>query len=223
MPLICPGTGMPLEARAGVPSSSHAQRVLVVATLTWVPFAATNAAAQSAAAPRRPPAERQLQLRDERLLKKYVWSTLGPVGLLHAGVEASVDQWREQPEQWQQDSAGYVKRFSSDYAAGVIGGSTKYALAHLFRQDPSFERCTCRRFVQRLRHAAASPFTARAADGRRVFSVATVGGLAAENIIPAATWYPPPTGFDDGVYSASIGVMAKIAVDIAREFMPRRD
>src|SRR5512135_2746068 len=64
----------------------------------------------------------QLELRDERLLKKYVWSTLGPAGVMSSALFAGADQWRHRPEQWTVDGPGFAERFASNYAAGVIGG-----------------------------------------------------------------------------------------------------
>ena len=52
--------------------------------------------------------------------------------------------------------------------------------------------------------------------------MATVGGIAAENVIPAATWYPAPSNAGQGLARASIGVMTKMAVDVVREFLPER-
>jgi len=194
--------------------------LVAAATLASVNDAAGQPRSQPAA-PRQPElSEPQLKLRDERLLKKYVWSTLGPAGMMNAGLLAGADQWRHRPEQWRRDGMGYVQRFASNYAASAIGGTTKYTIAHLFEQDPSFEHCRCRGFMRRVGHAATAPFTATDARGRRVFSIATVGGIAAENVIPAATWYPEPSDAGQGVYRASLGVVTKIAVDVVREFLP---
>lgn len=76
--------------------------------------------------------------------------------------------------------------------------------------------------MPRLRHAIAAPFMARQADGDWVFSAATIVGLTAQNVVPAATWYPAPRGARDGAAHAATGVVSKIAVDVVREFMPAR-
>ena len=132
---------------------------------------------------------------------------------------SAFDQWRGSPPDWATDKSGYLRRWASDYTAAAIGSTTKYGIARLFHQDPSFTRCMCSGIVPRLRHAASSPFMARTRDGRRVFSAATVAGLAAENIIPAATWYPAPRGTRDGVLHTTAGVAIKLSINIMHEFV----
>jgi hypothetical protein len=219
------GTRFGLDPAVRSTRTVRGSLALVVAGMTTC--AAPHADAQTPAPPYQERAagsqeqtERQLKLRDERLLKKYVWSTLGPAGAMQSALLAASDQWRHRPEQWSLDGSGYFHRFASNYAASAIGGTTKYTIAHLFKQDPSFERCHCHGTVRRLGHAMSSPFMARGADGRRVFSMATVGGIAAENVVPAVTWYPPAPNAAQGLYRASVGIATKAAVDVVREFMP---
>jgi hypothetical protein len=164
--------------------------------------------------PRPPPV-----LNDEGLLRKYVWATLGGEGVLNATLWSSFEQWRGAPPEWNKDVGGYGRRWASEYAQSAIGSTTKYAVSKLLRQDPSFTRCECTGAAPRLRHALAAPFTARTRDGRRVVSPAIVAGLAAEHIIPAATWYPAPHGTRDGVIHAGSGIVSKMAVNIFREFV----
>ena len=191
--------------------SSRRWRGLVVAVLL---IGAGRASAQSEPVP--PP------LDDHALLRKYVWSTLGPTGLLNSALMAGFDEWRGAPKSWTREERGYAQRWASEYAASAIGSTTKYAVARLRHEDPSFARCDCRGVGPRLRHAMAAPFMARTADGAWVFSPATVAGLAAENVIPAATWYPAPRGVRDGAAHVLTGVLSKMAVDVAHEFMPKR-
>ena len=166
-----------------------------------------------------PPSASAPVLSDHELLHKYVWSALGPGGAVAATSLSAFDQWRGSPPDWAADKSGYLKRWASDYTAAAIGSTTKYGVARLFHQDPSFTRCRCSGFLPRLRHAASSPFMARTRDGRRVFSGATVAGLAAENIIPAATWYPAPRGTRDGVLHTTAGVAIKLGINIVHEFV----
>ncbi len=165
--------------------------------------------------------EQPQPLNNHELLHKYVWNTLGPDGALHATIASALEQWRGSPEAWPRDRTGYAERWASEYLASATGNTTKYAVARLRHEDPSFVRCECTSAAARLRHAIASPFLARTRDGRTVFSPATVAGLAAQNIVPAATWYPAPRGVRDGGAHAASGVLSKMIVDIAREFLPR--
>lgn len=159
---------------------------------------------------------------DEKLLHKYVWSTLGPVGIFGAALAAGFDHWRDDPAPWGQQWDGYAKRWVSQYAESAIGSTTKYAVARMAHLDPSFRRCRCRGVPARLRHAVVSPFIAYRPDGEAVPSFATVAGILAQNVVPAATWYPEFRGVRGGLEHAGSGVLAKTGIDVYREFAPRR-
>jgi len=188
----------------------------VFALVTAVLCLAAPALGQEA--PPKPPPP----LTKHELLKKYVWSTLGPTGALHATIASGFEQWRDSPEAWSQGDRGYAARWGSEYAASAIGSTTKYAVARMFHQDPSFAPCECVGAAPRLRHALAAPFKARTRNGEWVFSPATVLGLTAENVVPAATWYPAPHGTRDGALHAASGVLSKMAVDVTKEFLGAR-
>jgi hypothetical protein len=178
-------------------------------------------AARSVAAQTAPDADEQPQpLTNHELLRKYVWNTLGFDGAAHAALTSAFEQWRGSPEAWPRDRGGYAERLASEYGASAIGSTTKYGVARLRHEDPSFVRCDCTSGAARLRHAIASPFVARKRDGRTVFSPATVAGIAAQNVVPAATWYPAPRGVRDGAAHAASGVVSKMIVDVVREFLP---
>ncbi len=161
-------------------------------------------------------------LDEQGLLRKYVWATLGLPGALHATFASALEQWRGAPREWGTGVDGYPTRWASQFAGGAIGSTTKYAVARALHHDPSFTRCRCSGFGPRLRHALVSPFVARTQSGQFVFSPATVASLAAENIIPASTWYPAPRGARDGLAHAGTGIVSKIGVDVVREFITIR-
>jgi hypothetical protein len=153
------------------------------------------------------------------LLHKYVWATLGGPGALHATLAASFEQWRGAPPEWGTGREGYAKRWASEFAEAAVADTTKYAVARLLHHDPSFTRCDCTGFGPRLGHALSSPFMARTRHGRRVLSPATAAGLVAGHVIPAATWYPTVGGTRDGFEHAASSLVAKMAVDVVREFV----
>ena len=176
-----------------------------------------TAAAQDSSAPLRPAPV----LNDDQLFRKYVMSSVGPPGMLGAAAAAGFEHWQNYPDEWRQGLSGYMKRWASAYAAGAIGDSTKYAIAHFQHEDPSFARCTCRGFKARMRHAAVSAFTARTRDGRTVFSLATVAGYSAEHVVPAVLWFPPRERWTEGVGLVGASIGSKIAVNIFHEFVGR--
>ena len=159
---------------------------------------------------------------NDELLQKYVQSTLGFEGVVHAALMGTWAQWRDSPPEWGQGPDGYAKRVASDYASSAIGDTTKYAVARLLHHDPSFTRCQCEGFGPRLRHALTAPFTARTRSGRRVVSPAIFAGALAGHVIPAATWYPARHGTLSGLEQAASSVTAKMAINIWKEFRPAR-
>jgi hypothetical protein len=118
--------------------------------------------------------------------------------------------------------SGYAHRWVSEYAESAIGDGAKYAVAHFFHQDPTFYPCACTGFGRRLHHAVDSPFMARLPDGTRVPSAASVAGFVAGHVVSASTWYQAPLGTRDGLKHAGLSLASKIAVDVFKEFRPRR-
>ena len=159
---------------------------------------------------------------DRQMVKKYVWSSIGLDGAMNATLSSGLDQWKKSPPEWSLDTEGYARRWVSEYAESAIGDGAKYAVAHFFHQDPSFYPCECTGFGRRLHHAVDSPFMARKPDGTRVPSAASVAGFLAGHVVSASTWYPAPLGTRDGLKHAGFSLASKIAVDVFKEFRPRR-
>jgi hypothetical protein len=159
---------------------------------------------------------------DNEMLHKYVWSTIGLDGAIGATLGSGLDQLRTSPTEWGAGREGYARRWVSNYAESAIGDGAKYAVAHFFHQDPSFYPCECTGFFRRLHHAVDSPFMGRTRTGRRVLSAASLAGVLAGNVVPAATWYPAPLGTRDGLKHAGTSLLTKIAIDVFKEFRPRK-
>jgi len=159
---------------------------------------------------------------DNQMLHKYVWSTIGLDGALSATLASGLDQWKRSPPEWNMDAAGYTRRWVSDYAETAIGDGAKYTVAHFFHHDPSFYPCACSGFGRRLHHAVDSPFMARTRDGTRVLSAASLAGFVTGHVVSASTWYPAPLGAREGLKHAGMSLATKIAVDVFKEFRPRR-
>lgn len=151
---------------------------------------------------------------------KYLWGTFGPPGLMDSALGAGFGQWFNTPEAWGQTPSGYVKRFASEYAEGAISESTKYVLARLRDEDPSFHPCYCSGFRRRALHAIASPFVAyRFYDGKPQFSMARVAGTATSSVISASTWKPTSTNVDTQLAHIGTDLLTAMGVDLLREFV----
>jgi len=169
-----------------------------------------------------PPVDPKPVATDQQMLHKYVWSTLGLNGAIDATVGSAIAQWRESPPEWRTDATGYAKRWASEYAESAIGDVAKYTVAHILHHDPSFTRCECSGFARRMAHVVGSPFMARKPDGTRVPSPASLAGFLTGHVVSASTWYPAPLGTRDGLKHAGTSIISKIAVNVFKEFRPRR-
>jgi hypothetical protein len=159
---------------------------------------------------------------ERQMLQKYVWSTLGTDGAIHATITSGLDQWRENPPEWRTDATGYSKRWASEYAESAIGDTAKYTVARILHHDPAFTRCECSGFARRLRHALDAPFMARTRDGKRVLSPASLAGVLAGHVVSSTTWYPARHGARDGLQHAGVSLITKMGVGVFKEFRPRR-
>ena len=101
-------------------------------------------------------------------------------------------------------------------AGGNHRDPTKYVVARMLDEDPSFRPCSCTGLLHRLRHASLGPISARKPDGRTVFSLARAAGVAAGEA-SATAWYPRPEGVSVARHVA-IDLASAVGVDVLREF-----
>jgi len=150
---------------------------------------------------------------------KYLWGTFGPPGVLDSALSAAFEQWTNRPEEWGQTERGYFKRLASEYSESAINGSTRYVLARLRDEDPSFRPCECSGFRRRALHAIVSPFIAYSfVDGKPQFSTARIAGTVTSHAISASVWKPTPTTVATEAAHLGTDLLSTIAVDLLREF-----
>jgi len=150
----------------------------------------------------------------------YLWGTFGPPGILEAFLGASYGQWVNTPDEWGRSKTAYVERFATEYAEAAINGSTRYVVARVRDEDPSFHPCSCRGFRRRAFHAILSPVVAyRYDDGRPQFSLARIVGTATAGFVSGNTWKPDPQ--NGGQQAAHIGVdlLSAMGENLLREFV----
>lgn len=194
----------------------------------------TDRASTSATAPSEPTTEQVAQTqqtdasqtvpryvfptRRERF-KRYVKSTVGPVSLIHTTVSAGINQWRDNPEEWEQGASGYGKRFASSFGRTAIQQSVSYGLDSALGLDTGFKKSQRKGFVPRMKDGLAANITSRTRSGKRVISVPRISGVYASAIISHETWYPERYNYKDGLRSGTGSLITGFGLNLIREFV----
>jgi len=152
----------------------------------------------------------------------YAYDTLGPYPIVAAGVTAAINQWTNSPPEWGQGTAGFGKRFGSDFGIAAISTTAQYGLAEAFREDTMYYRCECTGLFPRLRHAMISTLTARHGDdGHRAFSFSALAAAYAGSTIAVYAWYPDRFGAEDAFRMGNYSLLTYMGGNVALEFFYR--
>lgn len=152
---------------------------------------------------------------------RYVKSTVGPFSLLHVAISAGINQWRDNPEEWEQGASGYGKRFASGFGKSAIQQTVIYGLDSALGLDTGFKRSQRKGFFPRLKDALAANVTSRTRTGKRVISVPKLAGVYTSAIISHEAWYPPRYNFKDGLRSGTKSLLTGFGLNVVREFIIR--
>jgi hypothetical protein len=150
---------------------------------------------------------------------RYVKSAVGPYSLLGIGVSAGINQWRDNPEEWEQGTSGYGKRYASSFGRNLIQQTVIYGLDSAMGLDTKFRKSTRKGFFPRMKDALAENITSRNRVGKRVFSVPRVSGVYASGIISNEAWYPARYNYKDGLRSGSRTLLTGFGLNLVREFI----
>lgn len=150
---------------------------------------------------------------------RYVKSTVGPYSLLGIGVSAGINQWRDNPEEWEQGASGYGKRYASGFGRNLIQQTVVYGLDSAMGLDTRFRKSARKGFFPRMKDALAENITSRNRMGKRVFSVPRVSGVYASGIISNEAWYPERYNYKDGLRSGTRTLLTGFGMNLVREFV----
>lgn len=150
---------------------------------------------------------------------RYVKSTVGPYSLLGIGVSAGINQWRDNPEEWEQGASGYGKRYASGFGRNLIQQTVVYGLDSAMGLDTKFRKSTRKGFFPRMKDALAENITSRNRLGKRAFSVPRVSGVYASGIISNEAWYPERYNYKDGLRSGTRSLLTGFGMNLVREFI----
>ncbi len=152
---------------------------------------------------------------------RYVKNTVGPFSLLRTSISAGINQWRDNPEEWEQGASGYGKRFASGFGKNAIHHTVIYGLDSALGLDTGFKRSPSTGFGARVKHALLETLTSRNKSGKRVVSVPRLAGYYSSNVIAAETWYPERYSYQDGLRSGTRAVLNGFLLNLVREFVIR--
>lgn len=182
----------------------------------------------AAVSPSQGPTDPQLDLTytrptDKTKLRNYVFDAFGPYAIVTATLNAGIDQLNDAPPEWKQGSAGYGKRFGSNFGVAVVTTTTRYALAKAFQEDALYYRCECKGAFPRLRHAVISTFTARrGADGHRAIAVSALLAPYAGTVASTYGWYPGRFGAKDAFRMGNYNMLGGLVGNIAFSHAPQK-
>jgi hypothetical protein len=150
---------------------------------------------------------------------RYVKSTVGPFSLVHTAISAGINQWQDNPEEWEQGASGYGKRFASSFGRNAMQQTVIYGLDTALGLDTGFKKSQRKGFFPRMKDALAENITSRTRTGKRVISVPRISGVYASRIIRAETWYPSRYDYKDGLRSGTRSLVTGLGMNLVREFI----
>jgi hypothetical protein len=149
---------------------------------TGLAAAAGSVSAQTPSAPGGMVARESQSIRINRenvRLNNYLHDLAGPpavAGLIGSGL---LDQFRHEPEFWNNGADGLPRRIASRATQAAVQVSVRHGLAALMHRSTEYQPCECDGFGRKVEHALLETFTDRGADGSRAFSVPRIAGAYA--------------------------------------------
>ena len=157
--------------------------------------------------------------RSERLAYA-IHRTIGPSAFFVSGIRAGLNQGLERPEEWNQGSLGFGKRFGSVYAQHFIGSAIENGAAFGLHEDNRYFASGKERIWERLFYAGESTLLERHDDGSRSVSLSVLGGLAGASFL-SRSWQPrSESSAEDAMISFGLSLAVRAGMNVAREFSP---
>jgi hypothetical protein len=134
------------------------------------------------------------------------------LALLHDQATVTIPEWGAGRE-------GLERRAQLLAATHLAGSVIEYEVARLRGSSEGYERCRCKGFPRRSRHAVVSEFVERRANGSLAQPVARLAGV----YVPVVVTLPLlPQGYGVGnmQYRANMTLIADAAFNVLKEFWP---
>lgn len=150
----------------------------------------------------------------------YFKTMVNPLGYLKAGFSAGINQWEDNPKEWEQGASGYGKRFADIVGQYSIQRTVTFGLASLLHEDNRYFNSGKQGFWPRTWYALSSGILARHDDGGRHISVSQLGGVAGGAFL-SRFWQPPSQhSAGSGAVSFGITMSSNMGFSVVKEFLP---
>lgn len=150
----------------------------------------------------------------------YLKTMVNPLGYLKAGLSAGIDQWKDNPSEWEQGAAGYGKRFANILGQYSIQRTVTFGLGSVLHEDNRYFNSGKEGVWSRTGYAVASGILARHDDGSRHISISQLGGVAAGAFL-SRFWQPPSqNSAGAGAVSFGITMSSNMGFAVVKEFLP---
>ncbi|MFN2975020.1 hypothetical protein [Terriglobus aquaticus] len=150
---------------------------------------------------------------------------ISPAAIGGTVISAIYRQYKERPDliYWDNDAAGFGKRFGAAYGQRVINQGTRYTFGALLHEDNRYLICHGCTLRQKIWNAALADFSARhGADGHRTASPTGILSGFSGSLVAYAFWYPnqdPRFTIQRGTTNALTGFATRPASHFAAEIL----
>jgi hypothetical protein len=194
-------------------STTPTQRAAPIAKGTSVLYNYLNMAGAKKSAEFQPLSQRERT-------RIYAKTMTNPLGFAKAGLSASIDQWEDKPQEWEQGASGYGKRFANILGQYSIQRTVTFGLSSALHEDNRYFNSGKHGVWPRTGYALASGFLARHDDGSRSFSISQVGGVAAGAFL-SRLWQPASQrSAANGAVSFGLTMASNAGFSILKEYLP---
>ncbi len=153
-------------------------------------------------------------------LSFHAGEIVNPGAFLRSAASAGIQQWRDQPPEWEQGGVGYGRRYAWAYGFNAVRNMVAFGLDTTFKQDPRYRPSKRSPFKQRLWDSLEQVVVAHADSGTRQFAVYRVGSAYGTALISNA-WRPDQSNnVHNGLLRGTITLGFDAASNVFREFWP---
>ena len=153
-------------------------------------------------------------------LKDYLHATLGPKALLASGASAGIGHARNDPSAWEQEMAGYGRRYGASFGKRIVDHSIRLAVESALGEDSRYFPSPGKGTWSRIRYAVRNTLVARTENGKETVAVGRLAGTFGGGLV-SRTWHPEGHDtFVKGLRSGGISFSFEIATNVFREFWP---